>query len=122
MRAARVFGLALFLGCSGGVDRTPPKRNADIPPVPARPGELKVEDEAPPDIKSIGLAIPSGCRAMVTRGERRLLSCTVQPMLMAPAGWSHTGRGRWQKGDLILSQSVRQQGADWRVLQVLNRR
>ena len=122
MRAARVACLALFLGCSGGVDRTPPKGKGGLPPVPARPGELDVKDQPPPTIKELGLAIPSGCRAMVTRNERRLLSCSVQPTLMAPAGWSQTGRGRWQKGDLILSQSTRQMGTDWRVLQVVNRR
>ena len=121
MRCLLVLGL---LGaCRGGVDRTPPRRDIGLPPVPALPAEVQSFDAgAAAHLAALPWALPSGCSiSLAIEPDRRVLRCTSRVALAPPSGWLSQNNGAvWRHGGLTLVTSWRRTDIGAEALQSLH--
>jgi hypothetical protein len=121
-RSLMIF-IVLLNACSSAVDRTPPRRDVGLPPVPPPPAELLEFDAGPgADLGALNLPVPEGCSLHIqSQSDRRALRCAARFEASAPPGWSRVGElPIWRKDGLVLVQSWQQTSEAWTLTQSLH--
>ena len=117
-----ICSLVACIGCSGSVDRTPPRRDVGLPAVPPPPLEL---GQIPPlqqpvlDAADPVWNAPAGCTQTASKAAPLLRSfrCDQRVELGAPDGWiALDGAAVWRRNEVEVAHTWTRLGSGHRLV------